>query len=402
MKFLLPFRQAQTQRPTTFSLIDIGLDTVKALVTLVIPGNEEPQIVGYGLAETGGRDISGGRLEADAVTGVVNKALTEAEDSSEAFIGRKIVPDDVIFALSGRATYGRLFSVRQSRPQPKEPITAKELANLQARAERLVRQGLTDLPLEGGHWQPLSVTDAGLYLDGRLALGGLGLTGREVSFSVFGVAGQASALRALELLANRLDLMIANIVAAPQALTAVAPHREAIVLDIGQAGTDVCIIWDNALLAAGWIPFGGGFCTQAMAQELELSLAKARTLKHALATGELSQAESRWIKSHLEGPCRRWYGAVMEQLDQLSIRADAWSEALDVPLPRKIYLTGGGSLLPGLDRWLRSDSAPFDGAPEVSRLETGALLPVQDLTDGLDYNRFALALNLVAGLPVDE
>ncbi|MCP4704895.1 MAG: hypothetical protein GY865_09820, partial [candidate division Zixibacteria bacterium] len=204
MKFLRQLRRTKTQKPTSFSLIDIGRDTVKAIVILMLPDNIEPQVIGYGLAETGGHDITGGRLEADAVTGPVNVALTRAEDSTEGFIGQKVVPDDVIFALAGRATLGKLFTVRQMRPNPAAPTTAKELDNLRQRAERLVRQGLAELPVEGGHWPALAVTDAGIYLDGRLVLGGPGLTGRDISFSVFGVAGQAGALRALEVLANRL------------------------------------------------------------------------------------------------------------------------------------------------------------------------------------------------------
>ena len=63
----------------------------------------------------------------------VNAALTQAEDSTEGIVGRKVVPDDVIFALTGRATVGKLFTVQQTRPKPAEPITAKELANLRAR-----------------------------------------------------------------------------------------------------------------------------------------------------------------------------------------------------------------------------------------------------------------------------
>jgi hypothetical protein len=69
MKFLHQLRQTKKQRPSAFSLVDIGRDTVKATVILMIPDNIEPQIVGYGLAETGDHDITGGRLEADAVTG---------------------------------------------------------------------------------------------------------------------------------------------------------------------------------------------------------------------------------------------------------------------------------------------------------------------------------------------
>ncbi|MEW5956239.1 MAG: cell division FtsA domain-containing protein [Chloroflexota bacterium] len=401
MKFLHRFRRTSSLRPAAYSLVDIGRDTVKAAVVLVIPTHAEPQIIGYGLAETGGHDITGGRLEADAATSPVNQALTQAEDSTERFIGQKIVPDEVIFALAGRATVGKLFTVRQTRPKPGDPIVIKELDQLRVRAERLVRQGLADLPVAGGHWQALAVTDAGFYLDRRLVLGGLGLTGREISFSVFGVAGQTGALRALEVLAGRLDLMITNIVAASQALAAVIPQPEAIILDVGLGGTDVCIMRDQALVAGGSTPFGGSFFTQALAQGLGLEATEAEALKQAFGKGDLPPGEANWIDSHLDLPRQRWYEAVMELLTRLALRVDAQSEIFDRPLPRRIFFTGGGSLLPGLDKLLRSDPAPFDRAPEVGRLGAGSLPAMQDLTDGLDYNLFMLALSLVAGLPAE-
>ncbi len=399
MQFLHRFRQTRKQKPTAFSLVDIGRDTVKAAVVLVIPDHAEPQVIGYGWAETGDHDITGGRLEADAVTAPVNSALTQAEDSTERFIGQKIVPDDVIFALAGRATVGELFTVRQTRPKPAEPISAKELQSLRARAERLVRQGLDNLPVGGGQWQALSVTDASIYIDNRLVLGGLGLTGRDISFSVFGVAGQSGALRALEVLANRLDLVITNLVATSQALAAVTPYSQAVIFDVGLVGTDICVVRDNALVAAGWVPFGGGFFTQSLAQALEIDLVEARKLKHAFYADKLASEEAERINTCLDGPRRRWYKAVIDLLKQLSLRADAQLEIFDRPLPKRIFLTGGGSLLPGLNELLRSDPAPFGRTPEVARLGAGSLRAIKDLTDGLDYDFFLLTLSLMVGLP---
>ncbi len=410
MKFLRQPDQARPQRPVTFSLIDIGRDTVKAVVVLVAPGQPEVQVVGYGQADTGNHDITGGRIEANAVTATVNSALTQAEDSTVRFFGQKIVPDDVIFALAGRATLGKLFTVRQTRPRPAAPITARELNQLRTRAERLVRQGLANLPVEGGQWQPLAVTDAGIRLDGRLVRDGPGLMGQEITFSVFGVAGQAATLRALQVLADRLDLAIANIVAATQALAALTPCAEAILLDIGLSGTDICLIRDNALVGTAWVPFGGGFFTQALAQALDVKPEKAVELKHALAAGSLAAGEANWINGRLDSPRQRWYEAVLEALigladmppgDEPDDSGGALLAAnhLDRLLPRRIYLTGGGSLLPGLDKLLRAKPAPFQGAPEITRLGNRAWPGLKDKTDSLDYDLFPLTLSLTIGLP---
>lgn len=390
MSVLRRFYQQQIRRSRSYSLVDIGRDTVKAVVVLVQPEIPEPQIVGYGLAETGGHDITGGRLEAAAVTSPVNIALTQAEDRTEAVVGNKIVPDDVIFALTGSATMGKLFTLRQTRPNPSEPVSLKELRQVRQRAERLVRQGLAQLPVEGGQWQALAVSDAGLRLDDHLVLDGVGLTGKEIALSLFGVAGHAGTWRALETLATRLDLVITNIVAASQALTSIVPHAEAIVLDTGFSGTNVCLIRDDALVATGWVPFGGSFFTQALVQSLEVKPRQAEQLKHAFANNELTPQETDFLDTILKKARHRWYKAVMDLLAELSFNK---------PLPWKIYLTGGGNLLPGLVQLLRSDPTPFDRAPDVSRLGQRFLNNIKDLTDGLDHDLYLLALSLTVGLP---
>ncbi len=372
-----------------YSLVDIGRDTVKALVVRVAPETAEIEIIGYGRAETGGHDITGGRLEAAAVTAPVNAALTQAEDSTEGVVGRKIVPDDVIFALAGRATVGKLFTVQQTRPKPHEPITPKELAGLRARAERLVRQSLAGLSVEGGQWQALAVTDAGIRLDEHVVLEGLGLTGQEVSFSVFGVAAQAGALRALQVLANRLDLEVANVVAASQSLAAITPQAEAIILDVGLSGTDICLVQNNALVAAGFAPFGGAFFTQTLAQVMDLEMPQAEKLKCDWSAGQLPHSETSQFEDQVHGARCRWYDAVMEFLIEA---------AGEKPLPWKIYLTGGGSLLPGLDRLLRANPIPFRRVPEVAWLGNQGLEATKDLTPNLDYNLYGLAISLIVGL----
>ncbi len=390
MSFLHRFRPQKSSKPMSYSLVDIGRDTVKALVVLIVPGTNEPQIVGYGLAETGGHDVAGGRLEAAAVTAPVNVALTQAEDSTEKMTGQKIVPDDVIFALPGRAAKAELFTIRQNRTDASKPVTAREIIRLNTRAERAARQKLSELPVERGQWQALAVTDAGIRLDGHLVLDGVGLNGQELALSVFGVAGRASALRALELLANRLDLLVANVVASWHALGLTVPNAEAVVLDVGFSGTDVCLIRDDAVVAAEWFPLGGEFFTQALAQVVGISPIQALDLKHAWGDDLLSEDEADQVDVWLEKAQYRWYKTLMQVLAKFSAGR---------PLPWKIYLTGGGSLLPGLERFLRADPRPFVRAPELARLSHHSRAGIRDLTDGFDKNLFSLALSLTAGLP---
>ena len=66
---------------------------------------------------------------------------------------------------------------------------------------------------------------------------------------------------------------------------------------------------------------------------------------------------------------------------------------------RTRYIRKAFRMLPGLDKLLRSDAAPFNRAPEVDRLGQRVPLTIKDLTEGMDYNLFALALSMTVGLP---
>lgn len=394
MNFLrrsLLIRQRKTEHPRPYSLVDIGRDTVKAAVILLPSDKTAPQVVGYGLAKTGDHDITGGRLEAKALISPVNMALTLAEDRTEAVVGHKIVPDEVIFALPGQATAGKLFTVRQTRPQPAKPISKKELKQLRSRADRVVIEGLSQLSVERGQWQALAVNEVALRLDDHLVLEGLGRKGRELSLAVFGVAAQTGAKRGLEMLAQLLDLVNVNIIAAPHALASVIPQTEAIVLDIGFSGTMICLIRGDALVATSWLPFGGDFFSQTLAQLLQIEPTEANHLKHDWVAGEVDPETAEYLDRCLEEARHRWYEMVMAVL---------LKESRSQPLPWKIYLTGGGSLLPGLDLLLRANPEYFNRVPEISRLGQSALPHLKDLTEGLDYNAYAVALGLAVGLPL--
>jgi cell division ATPase FtsA len=389
MHFLRRFYQQTTQSPRAYSLIDIGRDTVKAVVVQVKPG-AVAEVVGYGLAETGGYDITGGRLEASEVVSPVNIALTLAEDHTESLLGQKLVPDDVIFAITGQATTGKLFTIRHIRPQPRQPISKKELRQLRAKAERTVRQGLTELHRDGGRWRALAVNDVGLRLDSYLVVEGLGRTGREMSLSLFGVTAQAGAWRALEEVAERLNLRVVEVVAASQALASLVPHPEAIVLDVGFSGTTLCLLKNDALVGSQWLPFGDDFFLRPLTEVLQIGLSEAKRLKQEWFAGELRADEVHFIEAQLGKARQRWYEEVMLALLELT---------KGVPLPWKIYLTGGGSLFPGLEALLVSDPDHFDRAPEVTRINKSSVMGLKDLTDGLNYDLFALTLSLVVGLP---
>jgi len=351
-------RSTSTQ-PRHFSLIDFGADTVKAVV--VRREKRGVRVLGYGFAAAEGRGLSSRRADVAALAATAEEALVAAEDSTADNGQGKVVPDEAIFCLPARLTRGECFSVQQTRPDPATPITARELKSAWERVERLSRERLALPGEDQTAWKPLAIAPCIPVVDGHHVTDPVGLKGREISISAFGVAVLPSALRAAEGVAERLDLRLINTVAAPQALASIAPQRDAILIDVGVQGTSLHLIHHDALVSTCWWAQGGEFFTESMAWTFRCSSQEAEALKRAYAHQALSAQDSALVARSLADPVAIWMEGLVARLRQMSA-AEANHRPAHTPmssngteaLPGRIYLSGGGSLLPDLSQALRS------------------------------------------------
>lgn len=341
-----------------FSLIDFGTDTVKAVVV----GRERrgARVLGYGFAPGEGHDLGGGRAEVAALAAAADVALEAAEDQTETQGPVKVVPDETLFCIPARLTRGECFTVRQGRADPKTPIKAREMKSAWERVERLARERL---PLLGddGSWKPLALTPGAMTVDGHQVNDPVGLKGEELSVSAFGVAVWPSALRAAEAIAERLDLRLTDVIATSQSLAGVVPQREAILLNVGAEGTCLHLIQHDALVATSWWRQGGGFFTQSMGRAFGCSLYEAEALKRAYADYALSERDHSLVTRALAEAVGTWRETLIVRLGQM-VRQESLPRPVDRSLnpndagslPGRVYITGGGSLLPDLVQALRS------------------------------------------------
>jgi cell division protein FtsA len=245
--------------------------------------------------------------------------------------------------------------VRQTRSDPKAPIAAREIKTAWERAERLAREQLALLGEKDGNWKPLAITPGAMTVDGHQVTDPVGLKGKELSLSVFGMAVRPPALRGAKAIAERLDLALVDVVASPQSLASVVPQREAILLDIGAQGTSLHLIQHDARVATAWWPQGGAFFTLGLARAFRATMEEAEALKRAYSDGALSERDHGLVAGSLHKPVAEWREALSVRLGRMA-QQEAGCRPGDSPLnskpagslPGRIYLTGGGSLLPDL------------------------------------------------------
>ena len=340
-------------RPECFSLVDFGSDTVKAVV--VRREKAGVRMLGYGIAPAEGYSLGGGRADMVALAAIADKALIAAEDQTEVNTHSKVVPDEAVFCIPASLVRGEFFTVRQARADASTPIAARELKSTWERLERLARERLPLLGDDSVTWKPLALAPGVISVDGHQVTDPVGLKGRELSLSAFGVAVWPSALRAAEAVAERLEVTLANVVAAPQALASTLPQREAILVDVGAQGTSLQLNQHDTLVSATWWPQGGGFFTQSLARTFRCPSQEAEALKRAYAEATLSTRDSDLVAQALAGPVARWLETLIARLRHaLATQSTSLDSRRPGSLPGRIYLTGGGSLLPDLVQAIKS------------------------------------------------
>jgi cell division ATPase FtsA len=378
------------------SLLDFGADTVKAVV--VQRTGRDVTILGYGLASAREADLAGGRTAVSTLAGAADEALVAAEDRAALTAGRRVVPDDVICCVPARFTEGQLFTVRLARADASRPISAREVRTAWSRLERLTRERMA-APRDGGPaCKPLGLTRSAAAVDGHPVTEPEGLNGRSIAVSAYGVAVHAAAMRAIEAVAKRLEVALLGVVAGPQSLAALIPQRDALLLDVGHQGTSLSLVRGARLVATRWWPQGGDVFTRSLADAFGCTTERAEALKRAHSSGQLTANDEILVRRALSRPIGVWYDALVTALIWLADRSsaslliagpaepddDGVNVELDA-LPGRIYITGGGSLLPDLTAAVRAVETAaalrFERAVEIESLgrALGCRLPDQTL-----------------------
>jgi cell division ATPase FtsA len=363
------------------SILHLGTEQIRALV-VEIQGQNSAVILGYGVRNhpLGTSWEEGGRKVAPLAV-VADEALREAEDGAARRTqrGRPLVPDEVVISLPSAVLWGHAYTVGRSRAMPGTPVAQREVESLWERAERLAAE--QSAWASSKRSEPLtlfSLTLGTFSLDGHLTSSPVGLKGKALTLTFFALGVPGRALKALQKLAERLELAPPLLVAEPQALAASLGEGDAVAFDVGGWHTTVTVLRAGALAGLGRVALGGLSFSESLKRVFHCPLEEAEVLKRAFAARTLPESDDALVWAALEPAIMAWRQKIEQELARL---------ALEGPLPRMIYVHGAGSYLPGL---VEKGLAPlllnpelFDKAPEVSMLEPSMLPQVVDRTGRL-------------------
>lgn len=406
---MLGFRRKITS-PTAISL-DIGTEFVKVLVFEVV--EEHAVVIGNARERQRLSDMHGGTVT--DIAGVITTAA-RAVDRACQEAGRD--PEEAVIGIAGELVKGTTTVTSITRKDPKQPVSAGELKDLitEAQHQTLIKSR-KELAFETGYSeidvQLVNSAVVGVKIDGYTVTNPIGFRGKQVEISIYTAYAPTVHVGALQSIADGLGLELLSIATEPYAVARCFGVEESsdissIFIDVGGGTTDIAVVRSGGLEGTKMFALGGRAFTKRIAAELKLPFKEAEQLKLAYSNQTLPKdTEEVRIQQILENDADVWLSGVQLALEEFT----SSERFLDNPLlPHKVYLCGGGSLLPDLKMALESKSwtkgLPFARQPDVQYIKPDQVSNVIDKTDSLigvqDVTPMALAnlaLDLIGSTP---
>ncbi|MCD6194753.1 rod shape-determining protein [bacterium] len=359
--------------------LDIGTEFVKTLIFEVKEGKAE--IIGAGRKRQRLGDMQGGAVrDIKGVIQTAELAIEEAEKEAQSQAPKAIL------GIAGELVKGATTIVHYTRLNPEKEITFKELAKIIRRVqEEAFSQAREILAEETGHSSvEVKLVNSAIVevkIDGYRVNNPIGFKGKEVVVGVFNAFAPLVHLGALQTIADELGLDLLSIAVEPYAVARAFIEEgdySAIFIDIGGGTTDVAVVRKGGIEGTKMFALGGRAFTNRIAQELNLSFSEAEKIKLKYSAGNVVPE----IKKKVQKGFRRDVSVWAEGLN-LSL-AEFVDEDL---LPSRIFLCGGGSLLPEIKKQLQKSDwrkgLPFARSPKVEFLSLKGISSVIDRTGRL-------------------
>ncbi|MFW6109817.1 MAG: cell division FtsA domain-containing protein [Patescibacteria group bacterium] len=373
------------EKPTSFLVLDIGSDFVKALIFELIEkedtAEKQLEVIGAGKVPQNLSDMQMGVVaDINAVAENVQKALDEALLSCE------IEPKSAVLGASGMLVEGMTTRVRLSRKNPDQEMNAKELnrltkkirdaAFIEAAEQIALSRGQSNLDIE-----IIDSEITGMEVDGFPVSEPTGFKGARLDVSYFTSICVKNNLHVLESVVRAAGLkpvaVTSNLYALLKALLIDRESSEfsSLLIDVGGGTTDAAVVFSGSIVSTETLTVGGQDFTRALARENNLRFSDAETLKLKYSKGNLEAEKQQQVASVLDSILETWVLGISEALDSM--------EAVE-EFPNRVLLCGGGAQLPGLKTEL-NESLPqavsFAEKPQVELLTADAFDFFNDQTN---------------------
>lgn len=360
--------------PAPYLVLDVGSSSLKAAVFSPLPGEKVALLSYTAPPEKRGAVQSGMIVDVAAVEEVAESAVREVALSGGG------QPPRAICGLAGEAVKEFYTSVRLNRENADLPLAEKELGRLAEKIREVsfleIERELTEVTgsaeREG---EIINTRLASFKVDGYPLHEPLGFTGKVLEVALNSAVAPTTYVSRLKSLGKKLKLQRVEMVSQLAAITRLLQRHEganlnALIVEVGGEKTDVAVVFGGALVGSRTFGLGGTHFTRALREKLALSEEVAEEKKLAYSRGEIVGEEGKKIEEILAVPLDFWLkGLAVTLTDFSGVKT----------FPAKVWLWGGGSLLPEVNRALQAFpwtvNFPFLAPPQIVRATPSLFSP---------------------------
>ncbi|PIR97175.1 MAG: hypothetical protein COT91_02830 [Candidatus Doudnabacteria bacterium CG10_big_fil_rev_8_21_14_0_10_41_10] len=390
MKIKLPFtkKEKQSQKNTPALVFDFGTESVKVLLCNYVEDRVEildGAKVKYNL---GGINLDQNFLSQNLVeqlSGPVKSLIDKSKNPVKL----------AVIGIGGLTVEGYTSKINYRRVNENKEITETEfkeiLKRVEERADQIMRKTIAWETAESEVVALISSEVLDISLGGYSMATPVGSNGEKLSFVVYNSYTKEKNLKTIVETVKNLGLQVVSVTVDSYAVMRVVVDSQgesvsAVVLDIGAKTTDVGIIDAGRILGHAGLDLAGSSFTQSIAEELHKEIPEAEAAKFAFASAKLDGDIMKEVRGAVASDCKVFVSGVELVLKEFPGLSG---------IPDKVYLVGGGSLLPGIIAGLQSSTWGESGEYE-SWLRADNLLP-KDIEGFVDLTG---QLNSSADVPI--
>jgi hypothetical protein len=322
----------------------------------------------FGISRTGHPDVERWHSSCE-------KALSQAEEMTQASCGRKVVPDHVTMSIPAEITRSLPILVSRDRRKLDEAVTEEELLGLLQRGYRKA-QDIANTQSKTAVEDIICGSVVQVAIDRQVVLDPLGLHGDLLELKMHFTLAPTEWIRALEIVSERLQLGLVSILPQHIALCSPLPDAMALLILLDEQHTHLSMVRYGCVEWSGLIEIGERQISGATAEALALRGRQADALMRAYRARQLRQdielelARAFWIE------LQRWMRSLAENAKRNS--------AIGALMPASIYFLDMTRRMPEAGQALQTPFweglFSFERCPVISELGPATIREVVDCT----------------------
>lgn len=348
-----------------YLVIDIGSSAVKCLVMKNDNNSDKTYIIGFGK-----KDLSLDSYANGQIIDIHIVAENTAQAIEQAVTLSGVKPELSFFSISGKNVISYFSQAKHVRRKPSLKINNNELqsilAEIQTSNRNQVKSQLKKENLFQGDIELINSAVTNFVIDGTTVKNPLEFTGENLTIDTYTAYAPLISIGALQAVADEIKLDLVSVIHSPYALAKSfdANHyqyKDAIFIDIGGSNTDIAINQNGSLLSTRTFGIGGQNFTNSLASNLNIAHQKAEQYKKDYSDNLLSDETQSQINQLFAPIAKQWLDNLTSEIKKTDISI----------YPNKIFLCGGGSLLPEILETLSTnwyDQLPMSSKPTIKQI----------------------------------